>query len=82
MINLLGYIDPATTAIIWQVLAGVLITMGVVFGIWWRKITTFFRGVWVKVLGKKETAEEIVAVDEAAREIDGGWGARVKGGAR
>ena len=36
----LCYIDPASTALIWQVLAGIFISLGVVFGVFWRKITT------------------------------------------
>jgi len=59
MLNLMGYIDPASTALIWQILAGVFITLGVVFSIWWRKITTFIKSIWVKIFGgKKKKAEE------------------------
>ena len=68
MLNLLNYIDPASTALIWQILAGVFITLGVVFGIWWTKIKTFFKGAWVKIFGKKKKAvegeEQKEAVDE------------------
>ena len=71
MLNLLGYIDPASTALIWQILAGVFITIGVVFAIWWRKITTFFKSILVKIFGKKKKGVGKVEVkDGAAKEVD------------
>ena len=48
MMNLLSYIDPATTAIIWQVLVGVFVAFSLVLAIWWKKISVFFRGLFVK----------------------------------
>jgi len=64
------YIDPASTALIWQVLAGVFISLGVVFGVFWRKITTFFKSVWVKLFRKNKTQEEEKIVDESVLEIE------------
>jgi len=55
MTSLLLYIDPASTAIIWQVLAGVFITFSVVLGIWWRKISTFIKGLFV---GRRKKIQE------------------------
>lgn len=70
MINLMSYIDPGTTALIWQIVAGVLIAMGVVIGIWWRKVKTFFKSVWVKIFGKKKNVDETdSAEDEIKDEI-------------
>lgn len=69
--NLLNYIDPATTALVWQILAGVFITLGVVFVAFWRKITTFFKGLWVKVFKKKENKnieKELSQVDKELEE--------------
>jgi len=64
------YIDPASTALIWQVLAGVFISLGVVFGVFWRKITTFFKSVWVKLFRKNKKQEEEKVVDESVLEIE------------
>lgn len=73
--SIFAYIDPAAGALIWQILAGVVITLGVVLGIWWKKITTGIKSIWAKLFGKKqsenqidETAEEIS--DETAAEIN------------
>lgn len=70
MRDLMAYIDPATTALIWQILAGFFITMGVVLGIWWTKISTFFASVWVKIFGKKKKkkSEGSEAASEGATE--------------
>jgi hypothetical protein len=38
-----AYIDPATTAMLTQIIAGVFITLGVVFGVFRRKIILFFK---------------------------------------
>lgn len=43
-----AYIDPATTAMLTQILAGVVITLGVVFGVYRRKIIMFFKNLSVK----------------------------------
>ena len=48
------YIDPATTSLIIQITAGVLITVGTFLGIFWSKIRRVF---------KKNEAEEAPAID-------------------
>ena len=53
--NLFAYIDPATTAIILQVLVGFFVAFGLVFAIWWRKITTWIRSLFVRKGKKDET---------------------------
>ena len=71
MVNLFGYIDPASTALIWQILAGIFISLGVVLGVFWRKVTTFFKSVWVKLFRKKKGKDgEENVVDESALEIE------------
>jgi len=42
-----AYIDPATTAMLTQIIAGVFITLGVVFGVFRRKIIIFFKNMSV-----------------------------------
>lgn len=37
------YIDPAATSYIIQVIAGIVISLGVVVGVYWKKIRLFFR---------------------------------------
>ena len=69
MTNLMAYIDPASTALIWQILAGVLITLGVFIQAWFNKITTFFKGVWVKIFGGKKRGEESSELDELEAEV-------------
>ena len=73
IVNHLLYIDPASTAIIWQVLAGIFITFGVVLSIWWTKISTFFKKIWVKIFGnkKKQAADTtVVEQDEELTDLD------------
>ena len=66
----LCYIDPASTALIWQILAGIFISLGVVFGIFWRKITTFFKSLWVKMFRKNKKNEAEKVTDEAMLELE------------
>ena len=70
MVNTFCYIDPASTALIWQILAGVFISLGVVFGVFWRKITTFFKSIWVKLFRKNKVQETEKVVDESVLEIE------------
>ena len=65
----LCYIDPASTALIWQVLAGVFISLGVVFGVFWRKMSTFFKALWVKLFRKNKN-QEVEKVDESVLEVE------------
>jgi len=48
-----AYIDPATTAMLTQIIAGVFITLGVVFGVFRRKIILFFKNMSVNRTKKK-----------------------------
>ena len=48
-----AYIDPATTAMLTQIIAGVFITLGVVFGVFRRKIFMFFKNISVKRTARK-----------------------------
>lgn len=42
-INASAYIDPGTTMLLTQFIAGAVISMGIVFGVWRRKIVGFFK---------------------------------------
>jgi hypothetical protein len=48
-----AYIDPASTAIVTQIVAGVFISLGVAFGIFRRKIAIFFKNLQVKATQRK-----------------------------
>jgi uncharacterized membrane protein len=48
-----AYIDPATTAMLTQIIAGVFITLGVVFGVFRRKIVLFFKNKSVNRAARK-----------------------------
>jgi len=48
-----AYIDPATTAMLTQIIAGIFITLGVVFGVFRRKIILFFKNMSVKRTQRK-----------------------------
>jgi len=48
-----AYIDPATTAMLTQIVAGIFITLGVTLGIFRRKIFMFFKNLSVKHTAKK-----------------------------
>ena len=48
-----AYIDPATTAMLTQIIAGVFITLGVVFGVFRRKIILFFKNKSVNLTKRK-----------------------------
>jgi len=48
-----AYIDPSTTAMLTQILAGVFISIGVMFGIFRTKILLFFKNLKVKSMQKK-----------------------------
>ena len=57
-ISALAYIDPATTAMMTQIIAGVVITLGVTFGVFRRKIFMFFKNLSVKSTQKKILKEQ------------------------
>ncbi|MCL2819424.1 MAG: hypothetical protein FWD38_01110 [Oscillospiraceae bacterium] len=48
-----AYIDPATTAMLTQIIAGAFITLGVVFGVFRRKIIMFFKNMNVNRIKRK-----------------------------
>ena len=48
-----AYIDPATTAMLTQIIAGVFITLGVVFGVFRRRIIMFFKNMSVNRTKRK-----------------------------
>ena len=48
-----AYIDPATTAMLTQIIAGIFITLGVVFGVFRRKIILFFKNMSVNRTKRK-----------------------------
>ena len=48
-----AYIDPATTAMLTQIIAGFFITLGVVFGLFRRKIMLFFKNISVNQTKRK-----------------------------
>lgn len=52
-----AYLDPATTSYLIQIIAGVFIAIGAVFGIFWKKIKLFFTNQKMKALEKKLTKE-------------------------
>lgn len=47
------YIDPSATSYIIQVVAGIVITCGVLAGVFWSKIKTWFQEKKVKRMEKK-----------------------------
>lgn len=49
------YIDPAMTSYIIQIVAGVVVACGAAVGIFWNKITRFFRN---KKNAKNDAAEQ------------------------
>jgi len=48
-----AYIDPATTAMLTQIIAGLFISAGVAFGVFRRKIALFFKNMSVKRAKRK-----------------------------
>ena len=48
-----AYVDPATTAMLTQIIAGIFITAGVVFGVFRRKIIMFFKNLRIKRVKRK-----------------------------
>ncbi|MDO4565804.1 MAG: hypothetical protein Q4B42_00585 [Oscillospiraceae bacterium] len=60
------YIDPAATSYIIQVVAGVVISLGVVVGVFWKKIKLFFQQKKIEATEKqlKARAEQKEAKGE------------------
>lgn len=64
---ILAYVDPSVMSYTVQAIAGVVIALGVVFGVVWRKLKKGTN----KVLGRdenagKEVEDEVLAVDGGA----------------
>lgn len=54
-----AYVDPATTAMITQIVAGIFISAGVAFGVFRRKIILFFKNISVKRMKRKIEKENV-----------------------
>ena len=48
-----AYVDPSTTAMLTQIIAGIFISLGLALGIFKQKIILFFKSLKVKALHKK-----------------------------
>jgi len=59
-----AYIDPATTAMLTQIVAGVFITLGVIAGVYRRKISMFFKNKSVNRTKRKIEKEAEKAKDK------------------
>ena len=59
---LMLYIDPATSSYIIQIIAGAVISLGVLFGIFRTRVILFFRDLRVKIL-EKRIAKEAAKTD-------------------
>ncbi|MCL2053273.1 MAG: hypothetical protein FWG90_02375 [Oscillospiraceae bacterium] len=53
-----AYVDPTTTAMLIQIIAGIAISLGIAFGIFRQKIIMFFKNLKVKSLEKKISKEK------------------------
>jgi len=49
----LAYIDPTTTAMLTQIIAGIFISLGLALGIFRQKLIMFFRNLKIKIIQKK-----------------------------
>jgi hypothetical protein len=47
-----AYIDPSTTAMLTQIIAGVFISLGFLFGIFRKKIILFFQKIYFGIMKK------------------------------
>lgn len=63
---ILAYVDPSVMSYTVQAIAGVVIALGVVFGVVWRKLKKGTN----KVLGRDENAGK--EVEDEVRAVDGG----------
>ena len=52
-VNALAYIDPTTTAMVAQIVAGAFISLGVGATVFRRKLSLFFKNIWVKSQANK-----------------------------
>ena len=56
-IKFFAYIDPATTSYIIQIVSGIVISCGVIVGVFWKRIKLFFKNKKMNSLEKKLTKE-------------------------
>ncbi|MCL2035992.1 MAG: hypothetical protein FWG83_01225 [Oscillospiraceae bacterium] len=68
--NVSAYIDPSTTAMVTQIVAGALISLGLVFGIFRQKIILFFKNAKVKRLQKKIERENSAKPESTTAETE------------
>lgn len=52
-----AYIDPAATSYVVQIIAGLFISIGVVTGVFWKKIQYTFKAMKIKAMERKLTAQ-------------------------
>ncbi|MDR1760058.1 MAG: hypothetical protein LBR60_05990 [Fibrobacter sp.] len=52
--NTYAYIDPSTTALLTQIVAGIIISLGVTLGVFRQKVMLFFKALKVKLFRKKK----------------------------
>ena len=48
----LAYIDPTTTAMLTQIIAGIFISLGLALGVFRQKVIMFFRKLKIKIIKK------------------------------
>jgi len=48
-----AYIDPTTTAMLTQIIAGIFISLGLALGVFRQKVIMFFRNLKIKIIQKK-----------------------------
>ena len=59
-----AYIDPSVATYAIQAIAGIAITLGAVFGVYWRRIVRWFRGERIQAESRKRT---VTAAEESIR---------------
>ena len=64
-VNAAMYIDPASTSLIIQICAGVVITVGTVLGIYWRKV----KGAVKKKSGAEEVSKAEMKGAEDGKDV-------------
>lgn len=52
-IRVQAYIDPATTSMITQIVAGIFISLGFALGIFRQKVILFFKNLWISTKAKR-----------------------------
>ena len=65
-----AYIDPTTTAMLTQIVAGIFISLGLALGIFRRKIVIFFKQIYVILFNKKVARENNKALTNKIKADD------------